>query len=45
MRWNASIALLDEVGTDEQHPLYTLLDILGTLIYAYDEGHHPLPCV
>jgi len=35
--------LLDEVGTDEQHLLYTLLDTLGTLIYAYEEEHHPIP--
>jgi HTH-type transcriptional regulator / antitoxin HigA len=35
--------LLDEVGTNEQHPLYTLLDTLGTLIHAYEEEHHPIP--
>jgi HTH-type transcriptional regulator / antitoxin HigA len=35
--------LLDEVGTDEQHPLYTFLDTLGTLIHAYEEAHHPIP--
>ena len=35
-------ALLDEVGCDEQHPLYDLLDTLGTVIYAYEEIHHPL---
>jgi HTH-type transcriptional regulator / antitoxin HigA len=35
--------LLDEVGTDEQHPLYTLLDTLGTLIHAYEAEHHPIP--
>jgi HTH-type transcriptional regulator / antitoxin HigA len=35
--------LLDEVGTDEEHPLYTLLDTLGTLIHAYEEDHHPIP--
>jgi HTH-type transcriptional regulator / antitoxin HigA len=35
--------LLDEVGTDEQHPLYTLLDTLGTLIHAYEEQHYPMP--
>ena len=35
--------LLDEVGDDEQHPLYDLLDTLGTVIYAYEEIHHPLP--
>jgi len=35
--------LLDEIGTDEQHPLYTLLDTLGTLIHAYEEKHHPMP--
>lgn len=35
--------LLDEVGTDEQHPLYTLLDTLGTLLHAYEEQHHSMP--
>lgn len=35
--------LLDKVGADEQHPLYTLLDTLGTLIHAYEEEHHPIP--
>ena len=35
--------LLYEVGTDEQHPLYTLLDTLGTLLHAYEEQHHPIP--
>ncbi len=35
--------LLDEVGTDEQHPLYTLLDTLGTLLHDYEEQHHPMP--
>src|SRR5437879_1209937 len=35
--------LLDEVGTDEHHPLYTLLDTLGTLMQAYEEQHHPIP--
>jgi HTH-type transcriptional regulator/antitoxin HigA len=35
--------LLDEVGADEQHPLYTLLDTLATLIHAYEEQHHPMP--
>lgn len=35
--------LLDEIGADEKHPLYSLLDTLGTLIQAYEEEHHPLP--
>ena len=35
--------LLDEVGTDERHPLYTLLDTLGTVMHAYEEQHHPMP--
>ena len=35
--------LLDEIGTNERHPLFSLLDTLGTLIYAYEETHHPLP--
>ncbi|MFZ2358075.1 MAG: transcriptional regulator [Anaerolineae bacterium] len=36
-------ALLDEVGADERHPLYGLLDTLGTLIRVYEEQHHPMP--
>ena len=34
--------LIDEVGTDEQHPLYELLDTLGTIIHAYEEENHPI---
>ena len=37
--------LLDEVGTDEEHPLYSLLDTLGTLVHDYEEQHHPMPQV
>jgi HTH-type transcriptional regulator/antitoxin HigA len=29
--------LVDIVGTDEQHPLYELLDTLGALIHAYED--------
>ena len=29
--------LLDEVGDNEEHPLYVLLDTLSTLISAYEE--------
>lgn len=36
-------ALIDEVGTNEQHPLYELLDTLGTVIHAYEEKHYPIP--
>ena len=36
-------SLIDEVGTDENHPLYSLLDTLGTVIYAYEETHYPMP--
>jgi HTH-type transcriptional regulator / antitoxin HigA len=35
--------LIDEVGTDEQHPFYMLLDTLGTLIHACAEQHHTFP--
>lgn len=35
--------LLDKVGTNEKHPLYGLLDTLGTLIHAYEEEHYPIP--
>lgn len=32
--------LLDEVGDNESHPLYSLLDTLGILIEAYDNEHY-----
>ena len=35
--------LLDEIGTNETHPLYDLLDTLGTLIQVYDEEHYSIP--
>ena len=35
--------LIDEIGADAQHPLYTLLDTLGTVMHAYEEQHHPMP--
>ena len=35
--------LIDEVGTDEQHPLYSLLDTLGAVVHAWEEQHHPMP--
>ena len=36
-------SLIDEVGTDEHHPLYALLDTLGILVRAWEEQHHPMP--
>lgn len=35
--------LLDEIGDSEKHPLYSLLDTLGTLIHMYEEEHYPIP--
>ena len=35
--------LLDEIGDNEKHPLYTLLDTLGTIIHVYEEEHYPIP--
>jgi HTH-type transcriptional regulator/antitoxin HigA len=35
--------LLDEIGDNEKHPLYGLLDTLGTLIHIYEEEHYPIP--
>lgn len=35
--------LLDDVGADERHPLFTLLDTLGTILHAYEEQHYPMP--
>ena len=34
--------LLDEVGTNEQHPLYELLDTLGSVMHTYEEQHYTL---
>jgi HTH-type transcriptional regulator / antitoxin HigA len=36
-------SLLSEIGDDERHPLYGLLDTLGTLVHAYEEEHVPIP--
>lgn len=35
--------LLDEIGSNEKHPLYGLLDTLGTLIEVYEADHYPIP--
>ena len=35
--------LIDEVGTDEGHPLYSLLDTLGTVVHAWEEQNDPMP--
>ena len=35
--------LLDEVGDNERHPLYSLLDTLGTIISVYEDEQTPLP--
>jgi HTH-type transcriptional regulator/antitoxin HigA len=35
--------LIDLVGTDEQHSLYSLLDTLGILIEAYETEHVEIP--
>jgi HTH-type transcriptional regulator/antitoxin HigA len=34
--------LVDEVGLNEDHPLYELLDTLGTLIHVYEEQHEQI---
>ena len=36
-------SLIDEVGTNIDHPLYSFLDTLGILIEAYEEQHYPIP--
>jgi HTH-type transcriptional regulator/antitoxin HigA len=35
--------LIDEVGDNEQHPLYSLLDTIGTLIASYEKEHCVIP--
>lgn len=37
--------LLDEVGSDEQHPLFGLLETLGTVVRAYEMREEPIPDV
>jgi HTH-type transcriptional regulator/antitoxin HigA len=37
--------VLDQIGDNENHPLYSFLDTLGTLIHAYEAEHYPLPDV
>jgi HTH-type transcriptional regulator / antitoxin HigA len=45
--YNAAVerlnALLDEIGDNEKHPLYSLLETLGTIIHVYEEEHYPIP--
>ena len=36
-------ALIDEVGADEQNPLYELLDTLGIVVNTYEEKHYSIP--
>lgn len=36
-------SLVDEIGDNEKHPLYSLLDTLGTLISLYEEERYPIP--
>ncbi len=33
--------LIDEVGEDEEHPLASLMELLGTLIEKYEAEHVP----
>ncbi len=35
--------LIDEVGTNEQHPMYEFLDTLGTILHEYEEKHYAMP--
>lgn len=35
--------LIDEVGINEDHPMYEFLDTLGTILHAYEEKQYPLP--
>jgi HTH-type transcriptional regulator/antitoxin HigA len=34
-------ALIDTVGEDEQHPLASLMEVVGTLIEKYEDEHVP----
>lgn len=35
--------LIDQVGQDENHPLASLMEVLGTLIEKYEDTHVPEP--
>ena len=35
--------MVDEVGTDEQNPLYELLDTLGIVIHTYEDKYYQIP--
>lgn len=35
--------MVDEVGTDEQNPLYELLDTLGIVIHTYEDKCYQIP--
>jgi HTH-type transcriptional regulator / antitoxin HigA len=34
--------LIDTVGDNEEHPLASLMDTLGTLVEAYEKEHYPM---
>jgi HTH-type transcriptional regulator / antitoxin HigA len=36
-------ALIDTVGEDEEHPLASLMEVIGTLIESYEDEHVPEP--
>lgn len=35
--------LIDEVGENEDHPLASLLDIVGIAVSSYEQSHVPIP--
>lgn len=35
--------LIDEIGTNENHPLYEFMDTLGTVLHAYEEEQEAMP--
>lgn len=37
--------LLDEIGDNENHPLYGLLEVMGTLIELYEQEHYSFETV
>ena len=34
-------ALVDTVGEDEDHPLCSLMEVIGTLVESYEDAHVP----
>jgi HTH-type transcriptional regulator / antitoxin HigA len=42
-RVNLLNELIDEIGENEQHPLASLMEIVGIAVSSYEQSHCPIP--